>query len=159
MALHTGEPTVGAEGYVGLDVVRAARICSAGRGGQILMSEATRALIGNELPEDVHVVDLGRQQLKGLHEERLFLLRVNGQVERPPELKAAGAQRRSHAEALADEFGKRIERFMDRQFERALSGSDAPPPPPPQRSTAPQILAVIILGVIALIVVIKYVFF
>ena len=39
MGLHTGEPTVGDEGYVGLDVVRAARICSAGHGGQILVSE------------------------------------------------------------------------------------------------------------------------
>ena len=44
MGLHTGEPTVGDEGYVGLDVVRAARICSAGHGGQVLLSETTRAL-------------------------------------------------------------------------------------------------------------------
>lgn len=36
MGLHTGEPSVGEEGYLGLDVVRAARICSAGHGGQIL---------------------------------------------------------------------------------------------------------------------------
>ena len=50
MGLHTGEPTVGEEGYVGLDVVRAARICSAGHGGQILVSETTRALLGNEFP-------------------------------------------------------------------------------------------------------------
>src|SRR5919201_3297587 len=33
MGLHTGEPSVGDEGYIGLDVVRAARICSAGHGG------------------------------------------------------------------------------------------------------------------------------
>src|SRR5262249_12596626 len=46
MGLHTGEPSVGDEGYVGLDVVRAARICSAGHGGQILLSETTRALLG-----------------------------------------------------------------------------------------------------------------
>ena len=51
MGLHTGEPTVGDEGYLGLDVVRAARICSAGHGGQILLSETTRALLGNDLPE------------------------------------------------------------------------------------------------------------
>src|SRR5438105_2641156 len=50
MGLHTGEPTVGEEGYVGLDVVRAARICSAGHGGQILASATTRALVGNERP-------------------------------------------------------------------------------------------------------------
>jgi class 3 adenylate cyclase len=49
MGLHTGEPAVGAEGYHGLDVVRAARICSAGHGGQILLSETTRALIGKDV--------------------------------------------------------------------------------------------------------------
>src|SRR4051794_36673251 len=38
MSLHTGEPVVGEEGYVGIDVVRAARICSAGHGGQVLLS-------------------------------------------------------------------------------------------------------------------------
>ena len=59
MGLHTGEPSVGDEGYLGLDVVRAARICSAGHGGQILLSETTRALLGNDLPEGVAVVDLG----------------------------------------------------------------------------------------------------
>src|SRR5262249_47078979 len=53
MGLHTGEPSVGEEGYIGLDVVRAARICSAGHGGQILISETTRALVGNQLPEGV----------------------------------------------------------------------------------------------------------
>ena len=53
MGLHTGEPHVGDEGYVGMDVVRAARICSAGHGGQILVSETTRALIGNDLPAGV----------------------------------------------------------------------------------------------------------
>ena len=47
IGLHTGEPTVHEEGYVGLDVVRAARICTVGRGGQILLSETTRALLGS----------------------------------------------------------------------------------------------------------------
>jgi len=43
MGLHTGEPQLGDEGYLGMDVVRAARIASAGHGGQILLSETTRA--------------------------------------------------------------------------------------------------------------------
>ena len=34
MGLHTGEPQVGEEGYLGIDVVRAARICAAGHGGR-----------------------------------------------------------------------------------------------------------------------------
>jgi class 3 adenylate cyclase len=43
MGLHTGEPHMGEEGYLGLDVVRAARISAAGHGGQVLLSETTRA--------------------------------------------------------------------------------------------------------------------
>ena len=45
MGLHTGEPTRTEDGYVGVDVHRAARICAAGHGGQIVVSEATRALL------------------------------------------------------------------------------------------------------------------
>jgi class 3 adenylate cyclase len=44
MGLHTGEPRAASEGYVGLDVHRAARICAAGHGGQILISQTTRSL-------------------------------------------------------------------------------------------------------------------
>src|SRR5262245_52701316 len=51
IGLHTGEPAVGDEGYLGLDVVRAARICTAGAGGHVLLSETTRALIGSNLPD------------------------------------------------------------------------------------------------------------
>ena len=42
MGVHTGEPTVGEERYVGLGVHRAARICAAGHGGQVLVSQTTR---------------------------------------------------------------------------------------------------------------------
>ena len=45
MGLHTGEPTLTDEGYVGGDVHRAARICAAGHGGQVVVSDATRALL------------------------------------------------------------------------------------------------------------------
>ena len=53
MGLHTGEPSLGEEGYLGLDVVRAARLCGAAKGGQILLSETTRALVGSSLPDHV----------------------------------------------------------------------------------------------------------
>ena len=84
MGLHTGEPSVGDEGYLGLDVVRAARICSAGHGGQILLSETTRALLGNELPEGVAVVDLGQQHLKDVQHERIYQLAIDGDQSFPP---------------------------------------------------------------------------
>ena len=79
MGLHTGEPAVHAEGYVGLDVVRAARICTMGRGGQILLSEATRALLGSGLPDGISVFPLGQRQLRGIDEpERVFEIAIDG---------------------------------------------------------------------------------
>jgi len=74
MGLHTGEPNVGEEGYLGIDVVRAARICSAGHGGQILLSETTRALVGNSVPDGVSIRDLGDAQLKDVQHERIYEL-------------------------------------------------------------------------------------
>src|SRR5438270_1877310 len=71
MGIHTGQPTCTDEGYVGIDVHRAARICAAGHGGQVLVSRATRVLLepANELR------DLGEHRLKDLAEpEWLFQL-------------------------------------------------------------------------------------
>src|SRR4051794_37681120 len=78
MGLHTGEPHVGDEGYLGIDVVRAARIASAGAGGQILISETTRALLGNVLPDGVAVLDLGEQHLKDIQHEHIYEVAVDG---------------------------------------------------------------------------------
>jgi class 3 adenylate cyclase len=60
MGLHTGEPLRTDEGYVGFDVHRAARIAAAGHGGQVLLSQATAELAGND------VRDLGLHRLKDL---------------------------------------------------------------------------------------------
>ncbi len=51
MGLHTGEPSLVSEGYVGIDVHHAARIMSVTRGGHILLSQATRDLVEHHLPE------------------------------------------------------------------------------------------------------------
>src|SRR6478736_126464 len=59
MGLHTGRGAVGPDGYVGLDVHRAARIAAAGHGGQVLLSEATLALTRHDLPDGTTVRDLG----------------------------------------------------------------------------------------------------
>jgi class 3 adenylate cyclase/uncharacterized small protein (DUF1192 family) len=78
MGLHTGEPSVHEDGYVGLDVVRAARICTLGGGGQILLSETTRALLGSGLPDGVSVFPLGQRHLRGIDEpERVFELAID----------------------------------------------------------------------------------
>jgi hypothetical protein len=49
MGIHSGDPTVTAEGYVGADVHLAARICSAGHGGQVILSDATAQLAPKDL--------------------------------------------------------------------------------------------------------------
>ena len=66
MGLHTGEPLMFDEGYVGMDVHRAARIAHVGHGDQVLLSETTAALIFSELPEGVSLLDLGRHLLKDM---------------------------------------------------------------------------------------------
>ena len=60
MGLHTGEPRLSEEGYVGLDVHKGARIAAVGHGGQVLLSSTTRALV------DADVRDLGPHRLKDL---------------------------------------------------------------------------------------------
>ncbi len=66
MSLHTGEPSVVAEGYIGLDVHHAARIMSVGHGGQVLLSQTTRDLVEHDLPDGVSLLDLGEHHLKDL---------------------------------------------------------------------------------------------
>jgi class 3 adenylate cyclase len=79
MGLHTGEPQWTAEGYVGLDVHRAARVMSAGHGGQVLLSQATCSLVEQDLPEGVSLRDLGEHRLKDLGRSmRLFQLVIAG---------------------------------------------------------------------------------
>ncbi len=78
MGLHTGEPQLSAEGYVGLDVHRTARIMSAGHGGQVLLSQTTRDLVEHDLPDGVSLRDLGAHLLKDLqHPSRLFQLVIS----------------------------------------------------------------------------------
>jgi class 3 adenylate cyclase len=115
MGLHTGEPSVGDEGYVGMDVVRAARICSAGHGGQILLSETTRALAGSELPEGATLRDLGVQTLKDVGEERIYQLAVDGRDEFAP-LKAERTRGLSKADILGQDFEERVESMVRRSL-------------------------------------------
>ena len=71
IGLHTGEPAVTDEGYVGIDVHRAARVMSAGHGGQVVLSARTRSLLDDGAP----VRDLGEHRLKDMGApERLFQL-------------------------------------------------------------------------------------
>src|SRR3954468_8985293 len=85
MGLHTGEPTVGDDRYVGIGVHRAARIGAVGHGGQVLLSNATCELVENEV-DGVSVRDVGVYRLKDIDRpERLFQLDIDGlRVDFPP---------------------------------------------------------------------------
>ena len=83
MGVHTGEPDRIADGYVGLDVVKGARIAAAAHGGQVLLSNSTRDLLDAAVP----VADLGLHRLKGFADPvHLFQL---GSREFPPLATAA----------------------------------------------------------------------
>ena len=165
MGLHTGEPSVGDEGYLGVDVVRASRICALARGGQILVSEATRALVRGG--DGLELVDAGEHALKDIDEpERLFRVRAEGLED-----VAAAPPRRTEAMELApfaghgkdlaaramatvgsmaeqvrrgEDIGPRIEAQVE-QMLRSMgvptdrpSGPDRPPAPPgPPAAPAP----------------------
>ena len=77
MGIHSGTPLLSEGNYVGVDVHRAARIASAGHGGQVLLSAATAALVGSE-----DLTDLGLHRLKDLSApERIYQL---GESDFPP---------------------------------------------------------------------------
>jgi class 3 adenylate cyclase len=124
IGLHTGEPAVHEEGYVGLDVVRAARICTEGRGGQILLSETTRALVGSGLPEGVSVFPLGQRHLRGIDEpERVYEIAIDGLAPEPeveetaPAPAPPSAPPEPSAPAPTERPKDELERDIERRFE------------------------------------------
>jgi DNA-binding NarL/FixJ family response regulator/class 3 adenylate cyclase len=101
MGMHTGKPALRPEGgYVGIDVHRAARICQAGHGGQVLLSEQTRSAL------DAHhdVEDLGVHELRGLPDpEHIFQLVAPGLARRFPALNFSRRGVRGMRIVLADD--------------------------------------------------------
>lgn len=92
MGVHTGSPLVHLDGYVGMDVHRAARIAGAAHGGQVVISDATAHLVERGgLPNGVGLRDLGTHRLKDLPSpERLFQLRMPGLQDEFAPLKSLG---------------------------------------------------------------------
>jgi predicted ATPase/class 3 adenylate cyclase len=88
MGLHTGEPTRLYERYVGIDVHRGARVAAGGHGGQVLLSQTTRDLLGDELGDGLALRDLGEHRLKDLAQpQRLYQLVIPGLESEFPALK------------------------------------------------------------------------
>jgi predicted ATPase/class 3 adenylate cyclase len=79
IGIHVGTPTLWHNEYVGMDVHRCARVCSAGHGGQVLLSQSAVSAMSHPLPEGLALSDLGAHLLKDLeHPEHLFQLEVAG---------------------------------------------------------------------------------
>ncbi len=81
IGIHTGHAVPAGGAYTGLAVHRAARICAAARGGQVLVSQATQSIIEDEEEADpgFTLMDLGEQKLKDLDRPvRLFQLAAPG---------------------------------------------------------------------------------
>jgi predicted ATPase/class 3 adenylate cyclase len=92
MGLHAGEPARHEDGYIGLDVHRAARIAAAAHGGQVVMSQVTWQLAQPGLAGEVSVQDLGVHRLKDIEApERIVQLAGLGLQEEFPPLKSLGA--------------------------------------------------------------------
>ena len=126
MGLHTGEPALGSEGYLGLDVVRAARICTAATGGNVLISETTRSLVGSSLPEGVSVFPLGERHLKDIDQpEQVYELAIEGvetttsAVEPVP---AEGPPQAEFRDRLRASINERVERELLAAFGEAGAG-------------------------------------
>ena len=116
MGLHTGETLeIGPEGYVGMDVHRAARIAHAGHGGQILLSASTTALVEHDLPGELQLKDLGEHRLKDLrHPLHLFQLRSEELPSEFPPLRSLNVLPNNLPHQLSTFIGRRgeIERVM-----------------------------------------------
>ena len=174
IGIHTGEPTIGEEGYLGLDVVRGARICSAAHGGQVLVSETTRALVRGDDPAGLELRDLGEHHLKDLeHAERLYQLvapDLPTEFPRPssldtqasskspvPALRVTDREDELVAGALAairdlddlDDLGPRIERQVDDALRAARIHSSDTGAPVAARGTSRVALVFLVVGVVA----------
>jgi predicted ATPase/class 3 adenylate cyclase len=110
MGIHTGEPILAGQDYAGLDVHRAARICSAAHGGQVLLSRSTRELLGDDLPAGVELRDLGKHRLKDLPgAQRLFQLVIPGLPADFPALRTVGSRRTNLPAQLTSFVGRQRE--------------------------------------------------
>jgi class 3 adenylate cyclase len=155
MGMHTGEPALSSDGYLGIDVVNAARICSAAHGGQLIVSEATRALARSDPPPEIRFRDLGEFTLAGLDEpQRLYQVEASGMLDSFPPLRTNEPEPRSVAtmEGRADELSARIDAavtsHVESTLERALGGSAARDEPPPK---AGELMKLSIVGLVSLL--------
>ena len=111
MGLHSGSGIAGGDDYVGIDVNRAARIAASGSGGQVLVSDSTRALAEQDLPAGVSIRDLGEHRFKDLaRPERVYQLLIAGLRADFPPLRSLDARRGNLPRRLTSFIGRDRER-------------------------------------------------
>lgn len=92
IGIHTGEPQRHEDGYIGIDIHRAARIAATAGGGQIVVSDSTRTLLGSA-EADFELRDLGWHRLKDLPDlERLFDVVAPGLIDEHGPLRSLGSR-------------------------------------------------------------------
>lgn len=139
MGLHTGEAAVVEGRYVGVAVHRAARICAAASGGQVLVSATTRDVAADALPPSLAFEEFGRRKLKGLDGlERLFVLTGEPPLSNAPvptpahsmlaadtDREQVGALLREHCvqgRLTLDEFSSRLDALYAARTDADLAG-------------------------------------
>jgi predicted ATPase/class 3 adenylate cyclase len=128
MGLHSGEGRLGGDNYLGLDVNRAARIAAAGHGGQVLLSDATRALVAQDLPEGLRVRALGEHRLKDLVlPVRISQLDIDGLATEFPALRSLDARPTNLPSQLTSFIGReresvRLKELLDEHRLVTLTG-------------------------------------
>jgi class 3 adenylate cyclase len=150
LGLHTGEPAVGDEGYTGLDVVRASRIASVGGGGQVLLSETTRAIVAGDLADGVDLRPLGERQLKDIDRpETLWELVIDGvsvaapvvpsREEAAPDSDEPESPKRAARRQFAEAIESRVLAQLDGALGKGWPLGPPKPPKPPRRDVSGQI--------------------
>ncbi len=114
MGLGAGEATMAGGSLVGIDINRAARIAGVAHGGQIVLSDAVRALVSGTLPADVSLRDLGEHRLKDLAPERLSQVVAEGLIAEFPPLRSLDARPNNLPTQLTTFVGR------DRELAEAL---------------------------------------
>ncbi len=112
IGLHTAEVVRVQDGYVGLGIHKAVRICAVGWGGQVLLSHTTASVLENDLPGGISLKDLGEHRLKDLQRpERLFQVLH-------PDLPADFPSPRS-LDSLPNNLPRQLTSFVGREREMA----------------------------------------
>jgi predicted ATPase/class 3 adenylate cyclase len=116
MGLHTGEAELSGGGLVGLDINRAARIAATAHGGQVVVSDAIRSLVGEDLPDGVTLRPLGSHRLKDLREPQPLLQVVApGLAEEFPPLRSLDSR--------PNNLPTQLTSFVGREAELAAAGA------------------------------------